>query len=69
MGSVTETKPTIINGGPVANRFTTIYFRQGFAVPNPEDCTNLLIRLLRDDGAVVYLNGREVFRSNMPSAP
>jgi len=23
--------------------------------------------LIRDDGAVVYLNGREVFRSNMPS--
>ena len=25
------------------------------------------IRLLRDDGAVVYLNGTEVFRSNMPA--
>jgi hypothetical protein len=27
----------------------------------------LSLELLRDDGAVVYLNGREVFRDNMPS--
>jgi len=26
-----------------------------------------MIRLLRDDGAIVYFNGREVARSNMPS--
>ena len=26
-----------------------------------------MLRLLRDDGAVVYLNGAEVFRSNMPT--
>ena len=29
----------------------------------------LSLRLLRDDGAVVYLNGVEVARSNMPSGP
>jgi hypothetical protein len=28
-----------------------------------------LLRVLRDDGAVVYLNGIEVFRSNMPTEP
>ena len=27
----------------------------------------LLVRLVRDDGAVVYLNGREIMRSNMPA--
>ena len=26
-----------------------------------------ILRLLRDDGAVVYLNGSEVFRTNMPT--
>jgi hypothetical protein len=31
--------------------------------------TNLLFRLIRDDGAVVWLNGREVYRSNMPNGP
>ena len=31
--------------------------------------TGLDLRLLRDDGAVIYLNGTEVFRSNMPDGP
>jgi hypothetical protein len=30
---------------------------------------NLRIRLLRDDGAIVYLNGQEVFRSNIDPGP
>ena len=31
--------------------------------------TNLTFKLLRDDGAIVWLNGRELYRSNMPEAP
>src|SRR6185436_8475456 len=31
--------------------------------------SNLNLRVLRDDGAVVFLNGVEVFRSNMPGSP
>ncbi len=49
------------------NRFITTYFRHDFSVPDASSITNLLVRLLRDDGAVVYLNGVEVFRSNMPT--
>lgn len=45
----------------------TYYFRHGFTVANPSTITNLSLRLIRDDGAVVYLNGIEVFRSNMPT--
>jgi len=46
------------------------YFRQQFMVSDPAVFTNLVLWLLRDDGGVVYLNGREVFRSaNMPAAP
>jgi hypothetical protein len=29
--------------------------------------TGLTFRLVRDDGAVIWLNGREVYRSNMPA--
>jgi hypothetical protein len=47
----------------------TFYFRQAFNVVNPAVYTNLLLHLQRDDGAVVYLNGTEVFRSNMPLGP
>jgi hypothetical protein len=34
---------------------------------NPSAFQSLRLRLLRDDGAVVYLNGIEVVRSNMPA--
>ncbi|MDP6752151.1 MAG: CotH kinase family protein [Verrucomicrobiota bacterium] len=52
-------------GGETSTKFhTTIYFRKTFQMA---DFTNksMLIKLLRDDGAVVYLNGEELFRSNM----
>lgn len=44
----------------------TAYFRHQFVAPSPETFSQVLLRLLRDDGAVVYLNGVEIFRSNMP---
>jgi spore coat protein CotH len=43
----------------------TTYFRKTFNVANAASYTSLTLRLLRDDGAVVYLNGEEVKRSNM----
>ena len=36
-------------------------------VANPAAFSALNLRLVRDDGAVVYLNGVEVVRSNMPT--
>ena len=48
------------------NRFITTYFRHAFNVANPS-YASLSLELLRDDGAVVYLNGREILRDNMPS--
>ncbi len=57
---------TLVNGGPATARFPTIYFRHRIRVADPLIFDSLLIRLRRDDGAVVYLNGVEVFRSNMP---
>ena len=58
---------TVVNGGPTSDRFVTTYFRQKFNVTNALAYTNLSVRLLRDDGAVGYLNGTELFRHNMPS--
>lgn len=43
------------------------YFRRSFNLTNPTLITNLVVRLLRDDGGIVYVNGLEVFRSNMPT--
>lgn len=46
---------------------TSTYFRHAFLATNTSRYTNLLVRLLRDDGAVVYLNGVELFRDNLPA--
>jgi hypothetical protein len=43
----------------------TTYFRRAFTVAGSLPPTELNLRILRDDGAIVYLNGREVYRSNM----
>jgi hypothetical protein len=61
---------TILGFGPdPANKFVTTYFRRSFEVRNIAGITNLTVRLRRDDGAVVYVNGVEAFRSNMPEGP
>jgi len=52
------------------NNQITSYFRKKFNVANPGVFDDLTMWLLRDDGAVVYLNGVEVYRtSNLPAAP
>ena len=50
-----------------SNRQWTAYFRRVFYVPDVSVFTALNARMLRDDGAVVYLNGAEVWRDNMPA--
>jgi hypothetical protein len=45
----------------------TYYFRLTFTVADASSYNSLMLRLLRDDGAVVYLNGTEITRSNMPT--
>jgi hypothetical protein len=52
---------TVIPGSAI-----TQYFVRDFNVANPAQYGDLKLRLLRDDGAVVYVNGLEVARSNMP---
>jgi hypothetical protein len=49
------------------NQYKTAYFRQPFVVTNSYDVTNLTLMLRRDDGVIVYLNGIEVLRNNMPT--
>lgn len=61
---------TVISYGPnPLNRYITTFFRHRFVVPDPAAVTSLKVGLLRDDGGIVYLNGTEIFRSNMPEGP
>jgi hypothetical protein len=57
---------TVINHFPNGVPIITAYFRKAFNVADPSVYTNVTVRLLRDDGGVVYINGVEVFRSAMP---
>jgi len=52
-----------------ASGFITYYYRHAFNVADASSITNLRVLLKRDDGAIGYLNGVEVFRDNMPEGP
>ncbi|HUS91547.1 MAG TPA: lamin tail domain-containing protein [Phycisphaerae bacterium] len=54
-------------GGNSSNKYITTYFRRTFQVTNAWQVSGLTLSLLRDDGAVMYLNGQELPRSNMPA--
>ncbi len=61
---------TVVSFGSDPNQKPiTTYFRRKFQVTNPNRYTNLVVQLKRDDGAIVYLNGVEVQRANMPVGP
>lgn len=58
---------TTMYSPPAPNRYITTYFRRHFTAPTGPVWTNLALSLMRDDGAVIYLNGDEVLRDNMPT--
>ncbi|XAM00071.1 CotH kinase family protein [Phycisphaeraceae bacterium D3-23] len=60
---------TTVSFGPDSeNKHITTYFRSTFNVTDPAAFTAVVLNLLRDDGASVYINGKEVVRSNMPGS-
>jgi hypothetical protein len=58
---------TLGNPGSCSPKYITTYFRKSFSLASKDAYSGFIIRLLRDDGAVVYVNGVEVWRSNMPT--
>lgn len=52
---------------PTGNKYITTYFRKTVNIVNPSSYASFILDLVRDDGAVVYVNGVEVVRSNMPA--
>jgi hypothetical protein len=57
---------TIDFGGVNSDRHITTYFRKKVAIDNLEELGAIVLGLQRDDGAVIYVNGTEVGRSQMP---
>jgi hypothetical protein len=60
-------KSSISYGSDANNKYVTTYFRKEFVVQNLQEILGLTLGVRRDDGAVVYLNNKEIFRSNMPA--
>ena len=59
---------TVLSFGPSSSaKYITYYFRKSFNLLNPSEFSFMQLNIMRDDGAVVYLNGVEVVRSNMPA--
>jgi len=63
------TVSTTLEVGPVEMAHRTYYFRKVFNVADPTLVQSLAFEILRDDGAIVYLNGKEAVRTNMLAGP
>ena len=58
---------TLISYGPsAANKHITTYFRHVFRIADPDIVPGLRFEIIRDDGAVIFVNGKRVFSTNMP---
>jgi len=61
-----DEKTIISFGGDESNKFLTTHFRHRFTIADTAGLRDLTMRVLFDDGVVVYLNGAEVHRNNLP---
>jgi len=58
---------TISYGSSSGNKHITTYFRKDIIIEDANSFSGALsIELLRDDSAILYLNGKEILRSNLP---
>lgn len=55
--------------GTSGPQVTTTYLRHEFFIDDLGDFDTLSMEILRDDGAMIYLNGQELLRENMPPGP
>ncbi|MCL9805813.1 metallophosphoesterase [Flavobacterium amniphilum] len=55
-------------GTSTSNRYVTTYFRKTFSVTNPSQFLNYTLRVKRDDGVAVYVNGTEIYRNNLAAS-
>jgi hypothetical protein len=64
LGYGNGTEQTVVGGGQTPS---TVYFRRTFETSSNLIPISLIGALQRDDGVVVYLNGSEIFRDNLPA--
>ncbi|GGB69726.1 hypothetical protein GCM10007424_07140 [Flavobacterium suaedae] len=57
---------TLDYGTDADNKYPTYYLRHTFNVEDASQIGSLVFNTMKDDGVVVYVNGVEAFRDNMP---
>lgn len=67
LGYGSNQQTTVSFGANANDKHITTYFRNKFTMSNTSGFDTLILKLRCDDGAVVYVNGVEVFRKNMPA--
>lgn len=63
---VKDNPATTLDVGIAGSRYITTYFRRTFEVAELSFYRTAVLRLVRADSAIVYLNGREIYRFNLP---
>lgn len=58
---------TVSFGSNNKKKHVTTYFRKAITIADASIYSSFTLNLKRDDGGVVYVNGTEVYRSNMPT--
>ena len=59
-------KTVISFGDDSSNKQITRFFKKSFRIENPFNYLMYKLKVQRDDGIVIYLNGYEIWRNNMP---
>jgi hypothetical protein len=58
---------TVVGFGPTeTDKYITTWFRHEFTLGDGPAVTSATLRIVRDDGVVVYLNDSEIHRDNLP---
>ena len=60
---------TVVSFGPSSTaKYITTYFRKSINITNAAALSSILLKVRRDDGIVVYVNGIERYKNNMPTS-
>lgn len=59
---------TVVSYGPSSSsKYITTYFRKTISIADASIFSNYTLNIKRDDGVVIYINGIERYRNNMPT--
>lgn len=53
-------------GGNASNKYVTTYFRKNITIGSTALFSDFTMNMVADDGIVVYIDGTEIYRNNMP---